>query len=233
MKKITAVLLILITIVIVSCGGGSEPAPIPIVNKAPSIPTLVYPSNSLLCINNTVDFTWNSSVDPEGDNVTYEIILAKDSQFTLGVQTKNTATLTSSFTLDKGTAYYWKVKALDSKSKASEYTSQWGFYTEGIGLTNYAPFVATLIKPAINTSITTGTSVDLEWNATDIDNDPLKYDIYIETSTTLTTPIVQDHTLKTYTKTGLTPNTTYYWRIDVKDTKGAKTIGQIWSFKTS
>ncbi len=227
MKKIVAILFA--TLVIVSCSGGSDDPP---PNKAPSIPTLVYPSNSLLCISNTVDFTWNSSVDPEGDIITYEIMLAKDSQFTQGIQTKNTASLTSSFTLEKGTAYYWRVKAVDSKSKTSEYTSQWGFYTEGIGLTNYAPFVATLVKPAISTSVI-GTSVDLEWNATDIDNDPLKYDIYLETSTTLTTPIVQDHTLKTYTKTGLLPNTTYYWRIDVKDTKGAKTIGQVWSFKTS
>jgi len=226
MKKIAAILFA--TIVIVSCSGGSD-APPP--NKAPSIPTLVYPSNSLLCISNTVDFSWNSSVDPEGDIVTYEIMLAKDSQFTQGVQTKNSAGLTTSFTLEKGTAYYWKVKAVDSKTLASEYTSQWGFYTEGVGIINYAPFVATLVKPAINTSIS-GTSVDLEWTATDIDNDVLKYDIYLGTSTTLTTPTVLDNTLKTYTKTGLTPGTTYYWRIDVKDTKGEKTIGQLWSFKT-
>lgn len=223
-----------ITLSIASCGGGGgdNPPPPPPVNKAPSVPSLVSPTNGLLCINNMVDFSWNSSVDPEGDNINYEIVIAKDSQFTTIVKQETTASLTKSYTLDKGTPYYWKVKAVDSKSKSSDYTTSWGFYTESVAVINYSPFAATLVKPAINSSVS-GTTLDLEWTATDLDNDALKYDIYFGVTSTFTTPLISDHSTKIYTKTGLTANTTYYWRIDVKDTKGAKAIGQVWSFKTN
>lgn len=231
---LTKLSILFITISITSCGGGGgdTPPPPPPVNKAPSVPSLVSPTNGLLCINNIVDFSWNSSVDPEGDNINYEIVIAKDSQFNIIVKQETTAALTKSYTLEKGTPYYWKVKAVDAKSASSVFTSSWGFYTEGIGVVNYAPFATTLVKPAINSTFT-GTSVELEWIATDLDNDALKYDIYFGTTDTFITALVVDQTAKTYTKTGLTLNTTYYWRIDVKDTKGGKATGQVWSFKTS
>ena len=234
---LTKLSILFITISIASCGGGGgggdTPPPPPPVNKAPSLPSLVSPTNGLLCINSIVDFTWNSSVDPEGDIINYEIIIAKDSQFNTIVKQETTATLTKSYTLEKGSPYYWKVKAIDSKSKASDYTTSWGFYTEGVGtLYNYVPFAATLVKPTINSTVS-GASVVFEWDASDIDNDPLTYDFYLSISSTFTNATVQNHTSKTITRTGLIPNTTYYWRIDVKDNKGGKSTGQIWSFKTS
>ncbi|MDP3352251.1 MAG: hypothetical protein Q8S44_00735, partial [Flavobacteriaceae bacterium] len=146
-----------------SCGGGDDtPTPPPAENKAPTVPSLVYPTNNLLCTNNTLDFLWNGSTDPEGDNITYEVMIAKDAQFTQGIQTQNTASLTKTISLEKGVAYYWKVKAVDSKSKASDYTPTWSFYTEGVGIINYLPFAAGLVKPLMNSSLT-DTSTVLEW----------------------------------------------------------------------
>ena len=242
MKNIAAILLLSIAIVSCGGGGGDEPPPAPVVNKAPTIPNgLVSPTNGLLCIDNTVIFTWNGSTDPEGDNISYEIIVAKDSQFTTIVKQETTSALTKTYLLEKGIPYYWKVKAIDSKSKASDYTSHWGFYTEGVGtLSNYVPFAATLVKPTINSTVS-GTSVVFEWNSSDLDaTDILKYDFYLSTSSTTfpTEPTVGNHDAKTITRTGLQSNTTYYWRIDVKDydskgAKGGKSTGQIWSFKTS
>lgn len=217
----------------ISCGGGGgdTPTPPPAENKAPSVPSLVYPTNNLLCINNTLDFSWNGSVDPEGDNISYELMIAKDPQFTQGIQTQSTASLTKTISLEKGVAYYWKVRAIDSKSKASDYSTSWSFYTEGVGIVNYIPFAAGVVKPTLNSTISTTTTI-LEWTASDVDNDPLTYDIYFGTAASPPL-LISNQTLKTYTVSSLTPNTTYYWRIDVKDNKGGKTIGQIWSFKTS
>lgn len=219
--------------ILLSCGGGGDtPAPPPAENKAPTIPSLVYPSNNLLCINNTIDFSWNGSTDPEGDNITYEIMIAKDAQFTQGVQTNNTASLSKTISLDKGVAYYWKIRAVDSKNKGSEYTASWGFYTEGVGVVNYLPFAAGVVKPNINSTVA-GTSIDLEWTASDLNSgDILTYDLYFGTSSTPPL-LISNHTIKTYTVSSLLGNTTYYWRIDVKDNKGGKSTGQIWSFKTS
>ena len=225
------IVVLLISIVLVSCGGGgSDTPPAPKENRAPSIPALTNPANGLLCINNIVDFIWTSSVDPDGDNITYELVIAKDSQFTQIIQTKSTAALTLNITLDKGTPYYWKVKAVDSKSKASDFTGTWGFYTEGVGVVNYVPFAAGLVKPALNGIVPTTTV--LEWTASDLDNDPLTYDIYLGTSANPPS-VATNHASKTYNATGLLPNTTYFWRIDVKDNKNGKTTGQVWSFKTS
>lgn len=229
MKKI---LILLLGYGFISCGGGgNDTPPPPIENKAPTVPSLVYPSNNLLCINNTLDFSWNGSVDPEGDNITYEILIAKDLQFTIGVQTQSTAALTRTISLEKGIAYYWKLRAVDAKNKASDYTQVWSFYTEGVGITNYLPFTASLVTPLQNSTITS-TSTILGWNATDLDtSDILTYDVYFGT---VSSPplLISNLTLKNYT-VNVTANTTYYWRIDVKDNKGGKTIGQIWSFKTS
>lgn len=235
MKNIAA--LFIISIAIVSCGGGGsdEPSPpTPVENKAPSVPGLVAPTNGLLCVNNEVAFSWNNSVDPEGDIISYEIMISKDSQFTNVVKTEITQSLSKTYTLDKGQPYYWKVKAVDAKGKESNYTTQWSFYTEAAAgtLFNYVPFAATLIKPTINAALS-GASVVFEWNASDIDNDPLTYDFYLSTSPTFTAATVLNHTIKTITRTGLQSNTIYYWRVDVKDNKGGKAIGQIWSFKTS
>lgn len=223
-----------IVLLLLSCGGGGSdtPTPPPAENKAPSVPSLVYPTNNLLCINNTLDFSWNGSVDPEGDNISYEILIAKDTQFTQGVQTQSTAALSKTISLEKGVAYYWKIRAIDNKNKASEYTSVWSFYTEGIGVINHLPFTAGIVKPTLNSTIS-GTTVTLEWTATDVDTaDILTYDIYFGTSTTPPN-IILNHTSKSYTKTDLNANTIYYWRIDVKDNKGGKSTGQVWSFKTS
>ncbi len=230
MKKVSIILFL--TVGIISCGGGSG-SPKHIENKAPTAPTLIYPSNNLLCVDNMVDFSWNASVDPDGDDITYEIVIAKDSQFSTIVKIETTTVQTISFNLDKGMPYYWKVKAVDTKYNASNYTTSWGFYTAGEAVVNYVPFAATLKKPELNEIVSSVPSVILEWEASDLDNDPLKYDLYLGTSKTFTTPVLQDITAKNVTKTGLSQNTTYYWRIDVKDSKGAKTIGQVWNFKTS
>ena len=76
---------IIISSLIVSCGGGggdTPPDPPVETNKAPSIPTLSYPTNNLLCIDNSVAFQWNASIDPEGNPITYQIQVAKDNLFT-------------------------------------------------------------------------------------------------------------------------------------------------------
>ncbi len=230
MKKFSY--LFILGIIIWSCGGGDSPPSPPKENRAPSVPSLVYPTNNFLCINNTIEFTWNGSVDPDGDNISYEILIAKDNLFTQIVQQKTTSALSSSISLDKGVAHYWKVRAVDSKSKASDYTPFWSFYTEGIGTINYVPFASSIVKPTLNSTVS-GTSTILEWTASDVDSgDVLTYDIYFGTSATPPS-IVTNHATKTYTVSSLLPNTTYYWKIDVKDNKGGKSIGQVWSFKTS
>jgi hypothetical protein len=214
-----------------SCGGsgGDSPDPEP-VNNAPNIPVLVYPSANLLCIDNTIEFKWNPATDPDGDSVTYQLQIAKDNQFTQIVQSVSNSTTVKLISLEKGVAYYWRVSAKDNKNKSSAYSTVNSFYTEGLGVSNYLPFSPEIVAPTLNATVTEN-SVTLEWNASDVDNDPLTYDVFFGTAKTPTTSIATNQTAKTIS-VDLTSSKTYYWKVVVKDDKGGETIGQVWNFKT-
>lgn len=213
-----------------SCGGGGGDEPTP-VNTAPTVPTLAYPTNNLLCIDNVINFQWNASTDAEGDDITYQIQVAKDITFTEILHTLTTSTASKSITLEKGIAYYWRVKATDNKSASSDYSTTFYFYTEGVGIVNHLPFSPVLVSPALN-SVQTETNVTLQWTANDVDtSDVLTYDVYFGKDNA-NLPIISPNQSALTLSSAVTASTTYYWKVVVKDDKGGQTIGQIWSFTT-
>ena len=219
-----------------SCGGsgGSDtptpPPPTPI-NNAPTVPTLVYPTNNLLCIDNVLDFDWNASTDPDGDSVTYQVQVAKDAGFSQLVHTVTESSTLRSLSLEKGIAYYWRVRATDSKSLSSSYSSTNQFYTEGEGVSNHLPFSPLLVAPTLNLVVTTST-VTLQWTADDVDtSDTLTYDVYFETGDTPTQQVATNQAATTLS-VDLVSGQTYSWKVVVKDGQGGQTIGQIWNFIT-
>jgi hypothetical protein len=225
--------LLVVALLASSCGGGGgddPPPPPPPVNKAPSTPTQSAPTNNLLCIDNTVQFQWSSSTDPDGDAVSYQLQIATDNQFTQNLQTNVVSTTSTTVTLARGVAYYWRVRATDSKNASSAYSSTFSFYTEGDGISNHLPFIPVLVKPALDQVVTTA-STALEWTASDVDDDPLTYDIYFDTVNPPTTKVSENQT-GTSLNVNLTATTNYYWKVVVKDDKGGQTIGQVWHFKT-
>ncbi|SHF87715.1 hypothetical protein SAMN05444396_102204 [Flavobacterium segetis] len=234
MRKIIAI--VGLTALLFSCGGGGtdEPAPAPVAqNTAPSTPTLVSPTNSKLCVSNNLALEWNASVDAENNPIVYQTEIATDNLFTQIVKTNEGTTPTFSVTLEKGKAYYWRVKATDSKNAASAYSTTFNFYTEGVAIVNYLPFSPSLIQPEINATVSRA-SVTLKWAASDVDaSDVLTYDLFLGTTNPPTTKVVDNKTLTFYEATSLQATSIYYWKIVVKDNKGGETIGQIWSFKTN
>ena len=57
-------------------------------NDPPPPPQLVYPSNGEDCSRTTEKFIWGKSMDPDGDNVTYDLYVCEDDNFTSGCITK-------------------------------------------------------------------------------------------------------------------------------------------------
>lgn len=218
-----------------SCGGGSggEPTPQPVVNTAPTVPTLIYPSDKLLCIDNVLNFQWNASTDAEGGVITYQIQVAKDSQFSQIAHTLTSTTTSKSISLEKGIAYYWRVKATDSKSAASNYSATFSFYTEGVGITNHLPFSPVLVSPTLNEIVHDAPkTLALTWTASDVDaSDSLTYDVYFGTDKANLSIVSPNQSAKTYSA-AITASKTYYWKVVVKDGNGGQTIGQVWSFIT-
>ena len=233
--------IIVLCLLVGSCGGSDSediviptsptpPGPAVEVNAAPSVPELVYPTDNLLCINNTLDFQWNASTDSNGDSITYELEISKDNQFSEIAHTANESSTTQTFTLEKGLAYYWRVRAKDSKNATSNYTSAFSLYTEGEGISNHLPFLPEVIKPVIGSTLNSG-NLDLEWAANDTDGDPLTYVVYFDMNTPPTTVVAADLNLTTF-NVNVVSATQYYWKIVVKDNQGGQTIGQVWNFKT-
>ncbi|NMH86836.1 fibronectin type III domain-containing protein [Flavivirga algicola] len=213
-----------------SCSGGSD-SPAPEENKAPEkVETLTYPTNNLLCIDNTLDFQWGASSDPNGDAITYTLEIATKSDFS-DVESHTSTTTTKTVTLEKGKAYHWRVQAKDSKDLSSEYSSVYQFYTEGIGVVNHLPFSPELIAPE-NDSNTSDASIDLKWDASDVDDDALTYDVYFDT---VNPPVsmMGDNQSEKEINVSLTVTTTYYWKVVVNDGNGGEAIGPVWSFETN
>jgi len=224
--------LILVVNFLIACGGsGDDLESIAVVeNKTPSIPVLMAPVNNLLCTDNTVTFNWGSSLDLDGDTINYTMQIATDNLFLQIVLDTNIKETKTTFTLDKGKAYYWRVKATDSKNESSSFSSIFQFYTEGIASENHSPFSPGLVSPKLSSVVQT-TTATLEWTASDVDNDTLVFDIFFGTQN----PPLQKFSAnqsETILNVEVASSKEYFWKVVVKDLKGAQAIGQVWNFKT-
>lgn len=222
----------LICLLLAACGGGDDPDS-PSVNTAPTLPVLRAPADNKLCLDNNVQFQWNGSTDEQKDLITYQIQIAKDNAFSQIVQTLEKNDFSTDFlSLEKNTAYYWRVKATDNKGLSSAYTATFKFYTSGEAVVNHVPFSPTLVKPLLNSSLTDA-KVDLTWAASDVDTkDVLSYDVYFGTANPPTEKIGNNISALTL-NVSVEPTKQYFWKVVVKDNKGGEAIGQVWKFKTN
>jgi len=96
---------------------------------------------------------------------------------------------------------------------------------------NNYPNIPVVVNP-INSSVNQQTSLTLQWTCSDPDGDGLVYDVYFGTAPNPSTLIGSNLPVSSIARSGLNPNTKYYWKVVAKDSKGAITIGPEWSFTT-
>ncbi|WP_439130410.1 hypothetical protein [Polaribacter sp.] len=200
-------------------------------NQAPTAVSLIYPTENLLCIDNNITFNWTTAIDPENDEVEYNIIIAKDRALTNIIENRTISNTQVSINLEQETAYYWKVDALDVNNNQGTASETYAFLTQGNIIENYVPFTAALLTPENNSQINSGT-VNLTWDAADANfEDTLTYEVYFgeEDSTTLQDDNVATKSYSVSVESGKT----YSWRVDVKDQNGAKSIGHVWTFSVN
>ena len=233
MKKHIYLYLVFVLLLGYSCGKdeGVDPEPEP-ENVAPTVPTIIFPQNNTLCIDNAIKFEWNASNDPEGEALRYRLEIANDANFSSIVENKSVSNKTAIVvTLNKGLTFFWRVKAIDSKNAESDFSVTSQFLTEGEGESNHLPFIPELVLPELNATVS-GTSTTLSWTANDADGDALTFDVYLDTNTDPSTKVSENQSNSTFEASGLSEGTTYYFKIVVKDDKGGVTIGSVWSFNT-
>lgn len=195
-----------------------------------SAATLVYPGNNSECTtgisvsetDSKITFEWNAA--PNASSY-YLYVKNLVTQAQLQYNPGNTTSLEVS--LKKGTPYSWYVVSRSADATAE--SPKWKFYNAGEGTVNYAPFPAEVVSPAMSSSVY-GTSVALEWTASDIDNDIAVYKVYFDTNPNPTT-------LKTTTNNNQLPdvavmaNTTYYWKVETADSEGNVSHSPVFQFR--
>jgi formylglycine-generating enzyme len=83
-----------------------------------------------------------------------------------------------------------------------------------------------------NAATSVSTSPTLSWTCTDPEGNAITYDVFLGTSNPPTTQVATGQSASSIARTGLAHNTTYYWKINAKDSKNDSTIGPVWSFTT-
>lgn len=232
MKKSYLYLLVAVGTILISCGGGDDSDTIPIdENTAPTVPNQIFPLGNEICTDNNVIFQWAASTDAESNSISYRIEVSENSSFSPIRYNESSFSESKLISLEKGKAYYWRIKAVDSRNLESNYSESLQFITEGEGVSNHVPFAPTLVAPALEAEVD-GTSTVLSWTASDIDGDALLFDVYLDTNENPITKITEDQAETTFNVTGLSPLTKYYFKVAVKDDKGATSVGQVWNFTT-
>ena len=184
---------------------------------------LVYPSDGLICINNEIDFNWTDKVSTQGTSKEYTIIIARDNQLQDVVSSTTLTETNFSLTLDKLETYYWSVK-----NNKGEETPVFSFYTQGVAVTNYAPFRADLKSPENNATVNEG-DLDLIWEASDANaSDTLSYEVFFGENASLN--LIESGFLEKQHTVNVLSGKTYSWRVDVIDNFGAKSIGEVFTF---
>jgi len=192
---------------------------------------LSYPDNNSECTTGTpvsatqskVTFQWS-----EAPNTTTYFIYVKD-LVTQNTLQYNAGTNTSiEVALTKGTPYSWYVNANKSNSTTVK-SAVWKFYNAGDAVSNYAPFPADIVAPAMSSTIY-GPTTTLQWDGSDLDNDIDTYKVYMDTNANPTT-LVGTVSTETLPGVAITSGATYYWKVVTHDEAGNSTASPVYQFK--
>ncbi len=171
-----------------------------------------------------VTFEWSNANNATSYTVVLENLISNTTQESVTSNTNTTIILL------RNTPYSWYVVSKSNSTSETATSEKWHFYNAGEGITNYAPFPAEAINP--RNSQTTGTTVTLEWEAMDIDNDITSYDVYLDTTNPPTQLQQADVTNITISDISLTADTAYYWMVITKDEAENTSKSQIFEFRT-
>ncbi|WP_345951957.1 hypothetical protein ABDD95_11075 [Mucilaginibacter sp. PAMB04274] len=223
-------------ILLAACGKReSSTTPSEIIIPPPSKPVLVTPAQNQVCTQgtvisasqSTVNFKWDAAANADSYELTLKNLL------TGVVITQTTLLPQTDVILSRNTPFSWSVTAKSAKASLIAQSDIWKFYNAGSGTTNYAPFPAEIISPALGQTVNAVNSkISLTWKGTDADNDISYYDVYL--STTAVPALLQSGVAPmSLTNVNVTANSTYYWKIITYDAQGNSSDSGVYSFKVN
>jgi hypothetical protein len=193
----------------------------------PQPPVLVSPLNNTIGLPLTDTLIWNSV----SGAVSYRLQAAVDAGFSTLIINDSTLTTTSKIVsgLSQLTTYYWRVNAKNSGG-TSGWSPVWNFRTKGV------PTTVTLLLPPNNT-VNVPVTYTFRWSKA-FDQTALlsvsNYWFERVTDTVMMTNLLRDTTLTDTSKvvTGMSSNTTYFWRVKAKNEIGWSNFASWFKFTT-
>tara|TARA_B100001057_G_scaffold64406_1_gene58067 strand:+ start:3415 stop:4089 length:675 start_codon:yes stop_codon:yes gene_type:complete len=174
-----------------------------------------------------VNFSWQESLHTdEYELVVRDILTNVD-------QKKITLRLSSSIVLESGKQYSWWVNSKSLQTEKIAKSQVWTFYIEGIPNSSHFPFPAKLLSPENNTQVSLDNGVlTLRWEAVDLDNDVLDYDVYLGSDPD-DLELAIENLITNSISANLIPDRYYYWKVATRDKQGNVSNSDIGVFRTS
>lgn len=220
-------------LVVIGCAKKKSAQPEPEQPQPPTAAVPVFPNQNEECTDGTVisatqttiPFSWKPGANTES----YEILIKNLENGSILAATTTKTGL--DVTLNRNAPYSWYILSKSSKSDVIAKSAVWKFYNSGPGTTAYAPFPAEILSPAMGQLVTVlSGKVTLDWDGSDVDGDIVNYDIYIGTSNT--PALLKDKlTVSILNDVSVNLNTTYYWKIITRDSKGNTSDSGVYQFK--
>ncbi len=204
----------------------------------PGAATLISPENNETCLDgnslndmqSNVNFSWSNSVN----TLSYEVLVTNLSTQSNQVYPSSSNQIT--IALNKSEPYAWIVKSIGEVGSTVKQSEQWKFYLAGDAIINYAPFPPELLSPRSGANVTPDINnlISLNWNASDVDGDLTKFEVYFDQNdaTTLNT-VIEYKTQETITEVEVENNTTYYWKIIAIDANNNQSSSGVYAFRTN
>jgi len=229
-----------------ACSGGDPgetPTPEPQV-KIPTAASLVSPANNTECNQgniisadlSSVLFQWN----PSENTNTYTLKVTNLNTNT--VQEQSTSNTSQSIALTRGTPFRWTVVSKSSSTTQTAESSAFTFFNAGAPVENHTPFPAEAVSPSRGASLTGVTSVTLEWESSDIDNDLSAHTVQIlGSSEALDQVDFENEAAQTYQTTSeqsvsevnVEAGKIYYWQVKSQDEVGNSATSEVFEFRVN
>jgi len=191
----------------------------------PVAPVSLSPANNSTSVSTSPTLTWNASTGA----TSYQLQVSANSGFTTTIFNQSNITGTSQQVtgLSNNSTYYWRVNASNASGTSAWSSPVWNFTT----IAGAAPSAPTLASPA-NGATGVSTTPTLNWFAS---TGATSYQLQVSTNSGFTTTIFNQSNITGTSQqvTGLSNNTTYYWRVNASNTNGTSAWSSpVWSFTT-
>jgi uncharacterized protein (TIGR02145 family) len=192
------------------------------------VPNLCFPSDLCKDVNYNLSLKWESANLLESVVVKYDIYIGTKAELTKDdLKSENQLTLELKIKLKANTQYYWKVLAKSNGGETS--VSKVCTFTT-------ASLLAADIKNLFPSDKAKDLPItfDIKWDAPDnADNKDLIYTLYVGSKMSLSDIDIKAKEIKeTNYSVSLEKSIQYFWKLDIKDSKGAICTTSVLSFST-